>query len=200
MFNKSQFLITLVVLFSVNFANAQAWVPSDTVPNTHANQPITGNPQYHNVNFSAPSGNIPASVQAAMRAAQETARQQEAAAKKKHCENKAKALTDAEAQYDQCSADVAQQASNRLAACSKTQSITISVPELRYQPSINLNATAARILGIEIGAITSISVSGSVTYNPENSCRIRIEDQREADNLQCRANRSKISAMFSICP
>ncbi len=31
-----------------------------------------------------------------MRAAQETARQQEAAAKKKHCENKTQALADAE--------------------------------------------------------------------------------------------------------
>ncbi len=190
MYNKPQFLITLVVLFSVNLANAQSWVRSGTVPNNYADQLITGNPNYPN---RTSNSDIPALVQASMNTVQEEAEQQDPEANKKHCEKKVQALADAVYDYKQCLADAAREASNRLTACPETQSITISIPEQGYQQSGGLNAAAVRILGIESGTITSI------TYTPESSCHIISDKQQEVDRLQCKANNSRVNAMFATC-
>jgi hypothetical protein len=92
MLKQLPILIFIIALPIANTTNAQSWVPNDSVPNTHANQPSTI-PNPGNSNYSTVSISLGTSYGTSYsndsfsdkQAAEQKAKKQEDAAKKKWC-------------------------------------------------------------------------------------------------------------------
>lgn len=118
--------------------------------------------------------------------------------KEEFCKNKAQKIADADAKASQCKLDAQTTFVTKASECTQITKATISIGG---QGSVNGDVNRAlAAFNIKAGAVLGANVSGTLEWNPNADCRIKLDDSRVLSKETCDSIAAATKAKLAGCP
>lgn len=118
--------------------------------------------------------------------------------KEEDCKNKEAEILEADAKATQCRANARTKFSEESQKCSP---VTEAILHVGGQFGFNGDVSGLlRALNIKAGAVVNVNASGTLKWNPNADCRMKLEDIRVSTAEQCDATASNRKAELAACP
>lgn len=118
--------------------------------------------------------------------------------KEEFCKDKAQKIAAADAKSEQCKADADATFSTEASNCTQITKATISIGG---QGSVNGDVNKAlAAFNIKVGAVLGGNVTGTLEWNPNADCRLKLGDTQTSTKSQCVATAAQTKAALAGCP